>query len=149
MVTSGRFIPTRERPLRIRAEIPIEFREKGRLRIKQVGRIVNVSLTGLYIGVLHPPHLNEIVELWIPGENWDGLDGKIRIRGQVRWWRADPKERLLPRGFGVKILDYANSEARDRYRSYVARLLDAQEDEEQDLGSVDEDEEETILDGGQ
>ncbi len=147
MVTSGRFIPPRDRPLRIEAEIPIEFREKGRLRIKQVGRIVNVSLTGLYIGVLHPPHLNEIVELWIPGQNWDGLEGKIRIRGQVRWWRADPKERLLPRGFGVKILDYANSEARDRYRTYVSRLLDAQDEEEMD--SVDEDEEETILDGGQ
>ena len=146
MVYSGRFTPPPERPLRIEAAIPIEFREKGRLRIKQVGRIVNVSLTGLYIGVLHPPHLNEIVELWIPGQAWDGQDTKIRIRGQVRWWRADPKERLLPRGFGVKILDYASPEARDRYRNFVAKLLDELDAEDDDLESVDEDEEETILD---
>jgi len=145
VVHSGRYTPPQERPLRIGAEIPIEFREKGRLRIKQVGRIVNVSMTGLYIGVLHPPHLNEIVELWIPGLAWDGQDGKIRIRGQVRWWRADPKERLLPRGFGVKILDYASPEARDRYRSFVGKLLDERDDDD-DMDSLDEDEEETIVD---
>ncbi len=126
---SGPFVPggrgswPSARARRIDAVIPIEFREKGRLRIKQVGRVINVSLTGLYVGVLHPPHLNEIVELWIPGEAWDGREGKIRIRGQVRWWRADPEERQLPRGFGVKILDYAGSAARDRYRAGIARLL--------------------------
>ena len=137
MINSGRYQAAQNRALRIEAEIPIEFREKGRMRIKQMGRIVNVSLTGLYIGVLHPPHLNEIVELWIPGPPWDGQDLKIRIRGQVRWWRADRAERLLPRGFGVKILDFASPEARDRYRAVVAQLIDASEEED--------DEEETVL----
>lgn len=128
-----------ERALRIDTEIPIEFCEKGRLRIKQMGRIVNASYTGIYVGVLHPPHLNEIVELWIPGQHWDGQEGKIRIRGQVRWWRADRAERLLARGFGVKILDYANPSSRDRYRAVIARMLaEAPED--------GEDEEDTIVD---
>jgi len=127
-----------ERAVRMDAQIPIEFREKGRMRIKQMGRIVNVSMTGLYVGVLHPPHLNEIIELWIPGPAWDGKDGKIRVRGQVRWWRSDPSERLLPRGFGVKILDYGSPEARDRYRSVVARMNEA-------IDEADDDEEETIV----
>jgi len=116
-----------ERAKRLDAVIPVEFLEKGRLRIRQVGRVINVSLTGLYIGVLHPPHLNEIVELWIPGDLWDGGAGKIKIRGQVRWWRADPRERELPRGFGVKILDYGNAEMRDRYSTVILQLLTAEE----------------------
>ena len=115
-----------ERAQRLEAVIPVEFQEKGRLRIRQVGRVINVSFTGLYIGVLHPPHLNEIVELWIPGELWDGGEGKIKIRGQVRWWRADPRERELPRGFGVKILDYGSAVARDRYRTVIHQLLTAE-----------------------
>jgi hypothetical protein len=136
---SGRFAGIeRERAVRIDAEIPVEFREKGRMRIRQMGRIVNVSLTGLYVGVLHPPHLNEIVELWIPGVAWDGGEGKIRIRGQVRWWRSDPAERLLARGFGVKILDYGSAEARDRYRAVVARM-------NQEADDAEDDEEETIV----
>jgi len=116
---SGEF----ERARRLDAVIPVEFQEKGRLRIKQQGRVVNVSLTGLYVGVLHPPHLNEIVELWIPGDLWDGGDGKIKIRGQVRWWRADPRERELPRGFGVKILDYGDMQMRQRYRAVIHQLM--------------------------
>lgn len=116
-----------ERAQRLDAVIPVEFLEKGRLRIRQVGRVINVSLTGLYIGVLHPPHLNEIVELWIPGDLWDGGAGKIKIRGQVRWWRADPRERELPRGFGVKILDYGDAEMRDRYRTVILQLLTVEE----------------------
>ncbi len=139
-----------ERAKRIEAIVPVEFREKGRMRIKQQGRLINVSLTGLYIGFLHPPHLNEIVEVWIAGEAWDGRDGKIRMRGQVRWWRADPKERALPRGFGVKILDFTNPDSRDRYREIVARMeehasLSAADDEDSVL-DVDEDDEETIVD---
>ncbi len=108
----------------------MEFREKGRMRIKQQGRLINVSMTGFYVGFPYPPHLNEIVELWIPGEAWDGLEGKIRIRGQVRWWRADPNERALPRGFGVKILDFTTPEGRHRYRSGVARLEEHKLEEE-------------------
>ncbi len=103
--------------------IPVEFAEKGRLRIRQAGRVINVSLTGLYVGVLHPPHLNEIVELCIPGDLWDGGEGKIKIRGQVRWWRADPAERELPRGFGLKILDYGDARQRDRYRTVIHQLM--------------------------
>jgi len=138
VIHSGQYQSSQNRALRIDAEIPIEFREKGRLRIKQMGRIVNVSLTGLYIGVLHPPHLNEIVELWIPGPPWDGAEGKIRIRGQVRWWRADRAERLLPRGFGVKILDFSSPDARDRYRLVVARMIEEADEEE-------DDEEDTVI----
>ena len=123
---SGRIPLVSERARRIDALVPVEFREKGPMRIRQLGRIINVSMTGFYVGVLHPPHLNEIVELWIPGEPWDQHDGKIRIRGQVRWWRSDPAERELPRGFGVKILDFATSLGRDRYRAVVA-LLEQQE----------------------
>lgn len=143
---------TQERARRIDAIVPVEFREKGRMRIKQQGRLVNVSMTGLYIGFLHPPHLNEIVEVWIAGDAWDGRDGKIRMRGQVRWWRADPKERALPRGFGVKILDFATPEARDRYRIVVAQMEElSAEDEaaaerEFEEDEVDEDDEETVVD---
>ena len=139
---------TQERARRIEAIVPVEFREKGRMRIKQQGRLVNVSMTGLYIGFLHPPHLNEIVEVWIAGDAWDGREGKIRMRGQVRWWRADPRERALPRGFGVKILDFSSPEARDRYRAVVAQMEEnADEDEEAaEREFEDEDDEETIVD---
>jgi hypothetical protein len=119
-----------ERARRLEAVVPVEFREKGRMRIKQQGRLINVSMTGFYVGFPYPPHLNEIVELWIPGEAWDRLAGKIRIRGQVRWWRADPNERALPRGFGVKILDFGSNDGRDRFRSGVARLEDFKIEEE-------------------
>ncbi len=119
---SDRIPQVSERARRIDALVPVEFREKGPLRIRQLGRIINVSMTGFYVGVPHPPHLNEIVELWIAGETWDHREGKIRIRGQVRWWRSDPAERELPRGFGVKILDFATSLGRDRYRAVVALL---------------------------
>lgn len=137
----------RERARRIEAVIPVEFREKGRMRIKQQGRLINVSMTGLYVGFLHPPHLNEIVELWIPGPIWDGRDGKIRIRGQVRWWRADPRERELPRGFGVKILDFASPEVRDRYRSGVGRLEEHRREEESMDRAISEDVDDASQDG--
>ncbi len=55
-------IQPQERARRIDAVIPVEFREKGRMRIRQQGRLINVSMTGLYVGFLHPPHLNELVE---------------------------------------------------------------------------------------
>jgi hypothetical protein len=126
----GHRYTTQERARRLEAVVPVEFREKGRMRIKQQGRLINVSMTGFYVGFPYPPHLNEIVELWIPGEAWDGVATKIRIRGQVRWWRADPAERALPRGFGVKILDFGSNDARDRYRSGVARLEEFKIEEE-------------------
>ncbi len=126
----GHRYTAQERARRLEAVVPVEFREKGRMRIKQQGRLTNVSMTGFYVGFPYPPHLNEIVELWIPGEAWDGVATKIRIRGQVRWWRADPAERALPRGFGVKILDFGSNEARDRYRTGVARLEEFKNEEE-------------------
>lgn len=117
-----------ERSVRLPFRMPVRFREKRRLAVDAQGVVVNVSLTGLYIAVRHPPGINDIVTLTLPGAGIDGGEKSLRIRAQVRWWRHSRTRPDEPLGFGVKILDFPDAEQRERYRAFVQRLLAAREE---------------------
>lgn len=114
-----------ERPVRVPHRIPVRFREKRQVPVDAQGVVVNVSLTGLYVAVRHPPGIQDIVNLSLPGQSVDGDDRPLRLRGQVRWWRQARARDDEALGFGVKILDFASPEQRERYRAFVQRLMAA------------------------
>ncbi len=114
-----------ERAVRLPFRLPVFFREKRRLRADAQGVVVNVSETGLYVAIRHPPGIHDIVLLSIPGELVDGDSRSLRIRGQVRWWRTTRSRADESLGFGVKILDFGSPEHQGRYLGMVRRLMSA------------------------
>lgn len=111
-----------ERPVRVPFRLPVRFREKRRVQVEAQGVVVNVSQTGMYVAVRHPPGIQDIVTLVLPGDAVDGDERPLRLRGQVRWWRHTRARNDESLGFGVKILDFPEPEHRDRYRAFVSRL---------------------------
>ena len=115
-------LPSGERAVRVEFRLPVTFREKRRIRASAQGIVANVSETGLYIAIRHPPGIHDIVLMTLPGEPVDGRPEPIRLRGQVRWWRTARSRPDQALGFGVKILDYGDPSQRERYQGLVRRL---------------------------